>query len=385
MKTASSLVVLAAAACVLGAGAPESGKSLADIYKSGRVRFIQEAALDEKTMPEGVQFIGPADVAVGADGGVFVLDFSDNNLKIFDAHGTFLKVVGRKGQGPGEFNMPSELAVAGDRLAVWDMGNRRLALLTRAGEFIESKDAAAFTARPRALGALPSGDFLLETEKTYFNEPDRPQDCSIDVLSPDLKTKNTVHRQAVLRNKYKRQGSATFNVIQPFAADVFWRVTPAGGIVVGFSEKYEFVVFTAGGAEEFRFSHPYKPVKVTAEDEKGFFAGMSYTEGGTVRQGAPEHIVKHTVFPRFKPAFNGLFVDSEGNFLVHTHAENKQDEFRYFDAFNAEGRFLARVRVEGDVLLPVRSRISPIVDGCFWMIKYDVEDSPEVIKYRISE
>ena len=177
----------------------------------------------------------------------------------------------------------------------------------------------------------------------------------------------------------------TFNVIQPFGADIYWRVTPSGGIVVGFSEKYEFVVFKADGAEEFGFSHPYEPVKVTAEDEKSFFAGMSYTVGGAVKQGAPEHIVKQTVFPKFKPAFNALFVDSEGNFLVHTYAKNKQDEFRDFDAFDKRGKFLARVRVEGDVLLPVQSRISPIVDGSFWMIKYDAEEAISVIKYRISE
>ena len=89
MKTASAFLVLTAAAGVLGFGRAESGKSLADIYRSGKVRFVQEAALDEKTMPEGVMFVGPTDVTVGADGRVFVLDFSDNNLKILMPPGSF--------------------------------------------------------------------------------------------------------------------------------------------------------------------------------------------------------------------------------------------------------------------------------------------------------
>lgn len=385
MKKISSLFALTAAFAILAFGLPESRKPLAEIYKAGKVRFVKELVLDDKTMPNGVMFVGPSDLAVDSGGRVQVVDFGDNNLKLFDAAGKFLKVIGRKGQGPGEFNMPTDLAVSGDRLAVWDMGNRRLSLFGVNGDFVKSEDASSFTARPRDLAALPQGEFLLETEKTYFNEPDRPQDCSLDVLSPDLKTKNTVYRQAVLRNKYRRQGSVTFNVIQPFGPDVFWAVTPGGRIVVGYSEKYEFLVYRTDGVEEFRFSHPHEAVKVTGEDEKSFFAGMSYTEGGAVKLGAPEHIVKNTVFPKFKPAFNRLFVDSDGNFLVHTYPRNKQEESRSFDAFDGRGRFLARVRVEGDVLLPVQRRISPIVDGRFWAVDYDTEDSPRVVKYRISE
>ncbi len=385
MKTTTSLLAFIAAAGVLGFGFPESRKPLAEIYKTGKARFVQELVLDEKSMPDGVMFVGPSDLAVDSGGRVYIVDFSDNNLKLLDAAGKFLKIVGRKGQGPGEFSMPTDIAVSGGRLAVWDMGNRRLSLFTLNGDFIKSEDAAAFTARPWKLGALPSDGFVLETEKIFFNEPDRPQECSIDTLSPELKTKKAVYRQAVLRNKYRRQGSVTFNVIQPFGADVYWDVMLDGRIVIGYSDKYEIAVFNADGTEELRFEHPYEPVKVSAEDEKNFFDGMSYTEGGAVKRGAPPHIVKNTIFPKFKAAFDALLVDSDGNILVHQYPRKKGEGYRYFDAFDARGKFLSRVHVEGDVLFPSALRRSPIVDGAFWAVDYDSEDSPRIAKYRISE
>jgi len=53
--------------------------------------------------------------------------------------GKFLKLIGRKGQGPGEFNMPIDIVFAKDRLVVWDMGNDRICTLTLIGGFIKGQ------------------------------------------------------------------------------------------------------------------------------------------------------------------------------------------------------------------------------------------------------
>jgi hypothetical protein len=384
MKPYKRFFVLFSVACVLSSGYSDEHKPLAELYKAGRVRFVQEMVLDDKSMPKDVFFAGPAAITLDPAGNVYVLDFSDNNIKCFDPAGKFLRLIGRKGQGPGEFNMPVAMAFANDRLIVWDMGNDRLCALTASGEFIKAENRATFSGRPRRVETLPAGEIVLETEKTYFNEPDRPQDCTLEILMSDLLPKNKVYSKPVLRNKYRRSASMTFNVPQPFGPDLYWEASPSGQIIVGYSEKYEIGVYDKDGTQRAVASHSYDPVKVTAEDERNFFAGMSYTTGAGVRRGAPDHIVKNTTFPKFKPAFSALVVDSDGNILVHTYHKNKEDMFRYFDAFDARGKFIATVHVEGDVPFPAGSRRSRIVDGCFWLIKYGADELPQVIKYRIS-
>jgi DNA-binding beta-propeller fold protein YncE len=230
MKFAKQVLIPFSLACLFGTGFSASQKTLAELYKTGKVKFVQELMLDEKTMPKDVLFAGPGALDCDASGNVYVMDFSDNNIKQFDAAGKFLKLIGRKGQGPGEFNMPIDVVFAKDRLVVWDMGNDRLCALTISGGLIKAENASAFSGRPVKVGALPTGEIVLDTEKTYFNEPDRPQDRFLEILTPDLQTRNKIYSKAVLRNKYMRIGGQLFNIPQPFGPDIYWGVSPSGSI-----------------------------------------------------------------------------------------------------------------------------------------------------------
>ena len=52
---------------------------------------------------EDLWFAQPLDLVVDSQGSVFILDMGMNNIKKYDVNGNYSKTIGRKGQGPGEF------------------------------------------------------------------------------------------------------------------------------------------------------------------------------------------------------------------------------------------------------------------------------------------
>jgi sugar lactone lactonase YvrE len=84
-------------------------------------------------------FNGVADVAIAPDGDIFVADGHVNSRIVkFSKDGQFIKEWGRKGSGPGEFNLPHSLVFdSRGRLLVADRSNKRIQLFDQNGTFLE--------------------------------------------------------------------------------------------------------------------------------------------------------------------------------------------------------------------------------------------------------
>jgi hypothetical protein len=378
----SWLITLFCATALFIYAALKEEKSLGEMYKSGSIRFVPELTIDDTSMPEDAFFEGVSSIVCDNDGNIYICDYKANNIKKFNASGKHLKTIGRKGQGPGEFNMPFEIAVTDDRLIVWDLGNRRLCVLAPDGEFIKSVQIFRGEGRPQKMRPLPNGNIVIELEKIYYGEQDKPQDCLIEIFSPELEKIKTLYTQQVWRNKFMRIESMFTNIIQPFSPLVCWDVSLKGKIVIGYPSEYKIDLYDSEGGKISSFSHSYEPVKVTDKDKESFFSGITYSSEGTTTQTVPEPVVKNTEFPKSKPAFKQILVDSEGNILVWPYRKNREEESKYFDAFTSDGNFIGNVQIMGDASFPVRAIIQ---NGSFWLQKTDEEGLIKVVKYRVSE
>lgn len=63
--------------------------------------------------------------------------------------------------------MPFCIAVAADRLIVWDMGNRRLCLLTPDGNFLRSIPVQFGQKRPEKMRSLPDRNIVIGHSKDF--------------------------------------------------------------------------------------------------------------------------------------------------------------------------------------------------------------------------
>lgn len=90
------------------------------------------------SLPGGVTFRQPYDVAVDRRDQVYVLDRLLAAVLRFGTSGALEAVLGGPGSGPGQFFEPEALAIdAGDRLLVADTGNHRVQILDAAGKCLQ--------------------------------------------------------------------------------------------------------------------------------------------------------------------------------------------------------------------------------------------------------
>lgn len=89
------------------------------------------------------EFNGPSDVLVAPNGDIFVVDGhgtdGNNRVQKFSKDGTFIKMWGKTGTGPGEFLDPHALAMDSQgRLFVGDRKNNRIQIFDQDGNHIAS-------------------------------------------------------------------------------------------------------------------------------------------------------------------------------------------------------------------------------------------------------
>lgn len=70
-------------------------------------------------------------------GRIYVADTHAHDIKVFSDGGKLLEVIGRRGEGAGEFNFPTHLAFAADRLYVTDTLNSRIQVLDVKGKMVK--------------------------------------------------------------------------------------------------------------------------------------------------------------------------------------------------------------------------------------------------------
>jgi hypothetical protein len=104
---------------------------------------------------ERYQFVYVSSAWKHADDRIVVFDRGKQAILFYDTAGVFLAQVGRRGNGPGEFQRGGGgWPYRGDSIAVYDLEQQRLSILNREGKFVRSfQNPVRYTRKP---GVIPS-------------------------------------------------------------------------------------------------------------------------------------------------------------------------------------------------------------------------------------
>ncbi|MDE2652595.1 MAG: hypothetical protein OXI71_02165 [Gemmatimonadota bacterium] len=92
-------------------------------------------------------------VYVGPEGHIVVPEPQDHRVRIYDPDGTLVTMLGRSGEGPGEFRSVGPVFWAADTMVVWDVELIRGTYLLADGTLVRTEAGRFFGRDSRALGA----------------------------------------------------------------------------------------------------------------------------------------------------------------------------------------------------------------------------------------
>ena len=164
MHSLGSVLIVAAGAGLAGSG---YGTAAQDRPLSGD--FPEVYRVGGLNAPEWAFFEGSSPAAFDAAGNLFVLDDEAGHVVVIDPRGGLVRTIGRKGEGPGEFNRAMDLVVWRDgRFAVSDLGHAAYQVFSPDGELehfvkmsADQGPMAMFTGARTGIKADPLGMALI--------------------------------------------------------------------------------------------------------------------------------------------------------------------------------------------------------------------------------
>ncbi len=137
---------------------------------------------------------------------LFVLDSADSCVRLFDKKGNLIKIIGKRGKGPGEFNRPEGICldIPGRRMVIADTASRRIQILDFEGKLKASLNltfpptGVAISGDRLYILAFPGSSLLIKNEglvKIYnhnlepegeFLEPVTTNDISMNLLANSI-------------------------------------------------------------------------------------------------------------------------------------------------------------------------------------------------------
>lgn len=318
---------------------------------------------------ENYLFYGNYDMAVDKFGNIYVVDGGHDRIQIFDKGGKFIRSIGRRGQGPGEFQSPLDVFVSDQNGEIY-VPDFRIAIkvFTLDGNYLRSIPLENYN---RSYCVSPGGTVIAETNKYIFEGNDRGRirkifaslrfldgtDGSETTIAsfPDQLSKIIEGRIAKFRHGFE-------HVFQMCA------VGPQT-FVYGFSSNYVLNIIDSTGDILLKIQKESPSLPISNKEKDAVIEKFRDPAN-------PIKNMNNLPFPDHKPHFGKILADGEWIFVEHYKSPQDQSKTWSMDVFNTQGFYLHKCT------FPLRPKI--IRDGFAYLIETSEETGDVWVKrYRI--
>lgn len=337
------ILLLVLAACTPKAAGPE-------VETIGDLVFVHNPALPLQPdlsvdFEEELEFGGgetdaeamlyqPSDILIDARGFFHVSDYRDAVIKVYDQDGRYVRTIGRKGEGPGEFQSLLDMKFLGDgRLLVLDLRARRSSLFSPTGQFLESHPW-----RNSHFQILFVDDAGYLCDENLYGGDSKVLVTKFDFKGNELENWGEF---TPVGFQMKRIGDSMLSITTPQTPHSIFAGDPARRRLYHcLNDAYLIEVYAPPGKLVRKIDRPYQPVPFTQKDAEEYYADVDRRKNPQFSEMARE-----VELPKVKTVTENMLVDDRGNLWVATNEldERGEESRRAWDIFNSDGHYLTRL------------------------------------------
>lgn len=318
----------------------------------------------------GCDFRNPASVRATPSGGLLASDFM-GPLRLFDSTGTFVRELGRKGQGPGEYGFVVDAHVASDGFVTWfDNTQMRFASVRLDGQAGPTRRLLP----PPTMANL----FVVDTQLVILDVPTHAV-----VGTPVDASYRTVPASGAPRILARVRTPAVFapqsnmsTPPSPFAPRVYSDVGAAFDVVHSNGDRYAVDVFPAVGAPwSLLVDYPSRAV-TAAERDSAIAAGLTRYRVKRVADLPPPLRASYEQIPTAQSPITRVKVLRDGTVWIRPAPPVGATDARW-DGFRRDGTRLGHVR------LPFNARIWDGTATWILVTTTNADDVPTFTRYQL--
>lgn len=337
-------------------------------------------------------------------GGLLVHDYQAEAIRLFDAQGAYVRTIGGRGAGPGEYQQVNGITFLSDgRIAVWDATGGRLNVYTPTGDFI-------YTNRMPIQGWFSQNILHVDTAGALYVRAILERDPSDFTKSKTgfiRMSDSAVVRDSIPLVRFGEEtppltarstdGRSMTATSVPFQPSTYVRMRPDGGQASGAGDPYRFYLVGGSLAKPIRVDREHPPVPVSELEAS---QRREQIERNMKRLN-PSWTWTGPGIPSTKPAYRNLEVGNDGRIwvLLSMPAEPIPEaelppvrapsgggpppvrittrEPNVYDVFSPSGMLLGRVG------LPPRTRLYAMSGDTVWGVQRDSLDVEYAVRMRI--
>lgn len=326
------------------------------IYGEDIFSLTEDLSIGRAEGQEEYMFLGISSIDVDEKENIYVADSVSAHIRVFDRHGQYIRTIGRKGQGPGEMQMPYYVQITSkNELLVQDFGARRLLYYALNGNFLR-QSVSGRTGFPLLIKMDSFGNFI----GIVTLAPPPLGGKIFQKYDPDINVIKTIAEE-------KQGKKGIFDIGK---TSCYCDISPSDNIIWGDSKEYVLQILNPQGVQIKRILKDPNPLRFTEKDKEMY----------EHRYAEPIQAGYELKLPSHFPAFKDIFVDEKERIFVQTyqHLEGEENLF-YHEVFDPEGKYIARVPVPANL-----NRNSVWKTNRLYTIDEDAAGLPVVKRYQIS-